>query len=262
MANSSGEFEKEERQIAHYLEMNVDGLIIASMSHEYRANKTIRKLHNEGYPYVVVSFIADNDIYRVGADQYEGAFMATQHLIDHEYQHIGYVSAEQGNIVGEIRKQGFIDALAKAHLPFDESQIYAYPYRGEWNDFDSGYAVGKDILKRGHLPEAFFIYNDLGALGFEKALEEEGITCPDDIAIIGFDDIERSEYCSVPLTTIRQPTENIGTLAVEKLINRINGENPEVQTILSPELVVRDSCGVHRIAERTTRKKEMRRVYN
>lgn len=249
LSNSSGKFEKEERLIHRFLDIGVDGLIIASMSHEYRANKTIRQLHADGYPCVVVSFIADDDIYRVGTDHKAGSSMATRHLIEHGYRNIGYINAEQGNILGELRLQGFEQAMEDAGLPVKDEFCYSYPYKGEWNDHQSGYEIGVRMLENEQMPEAVFVYNDLGALGLESALTEQGLSIPDDMGIIGFDDIERSSYCSVPLTTVRQPTERIGKLAVKKLVHLINGENPTVQTILKPRLIKRDSCGIHTEAE-------------
>lgn len=243
ISNTSGEFEEEERQIQRYQEMGVSGMIIASMSHEYKADDGIRRIHDEGYPYTVVSYIADEDIYHVGTDQEGGAYIATNHMIDHGYQEIGYLCAEEGNLLGEVRRRGYERAMLKHNLEIDEEYIYCFPYAGEWKDEKSGYTIGGQMLENGSLPEAMFIYNDLGALGFQKAMLEAGLRIPDDIAIIGFDDIERSRYCSVPLTTIRQPTERIGQLAVKKVIAQINGERPEVRTILRPELVIRDSCG-------------------
>ncbi len=243
ISNTSGEFEEEERQIRRSMEMGVDGMVIASMSHEYKANGRIRKIHREGYPYVVVSYIEDTDIYHVGTDHEAGAYIATSHLIEHGYREIGYLCAEEGNLLGEVRRRGYEQAMQDHNLEVREEYIYCFPYSGEWKDEDSGYSIGEQMIENGRLPEAMFIYNDLGALGFQRAMLEANVQIPEDIAIIGFDDIERSAYCSVPLTTIRQPTERIGQLAVKKVIDQINGKNPEIRTILKPELVIRDSCG-------------------
>jgi len=245
LSNSSGKFEEEERLISRSLDMGVDGLIIASMSHEYHANKTIRSLHDAGYPYVVVSFIAEEDIYHVGTDHKAGSYIATQHLIDHGYEDICYIKAEAGNILGDIRYEGYLKAMNDAGLVVREEECLSYPYRGEWNDHQSGYEIGLQFAERDELPDAVFVYNDLGALGFQSALKEKGFKIPDDLAIMGFDDIERSAYATPSLSTIRQPTEQIGKLAVEKLIKLIDDETPEVQTILKPELVTRESCGSH-----------------
>ncbi|MCF7803330.1 MAG: GntR family transcriptional regulator [Candidatus Marinimicrobia bacterium] len=259
LSNSSGQFEKEERLINRYLDMGVDGLIIASMSHEYKANKAIRSLHEDGFPYVVVSYVADDDIYHVGTDHKAGAYIATKHLIEHGYEEIGFVSAETGNLLGDIRRKGFVKAVEEAGIGYDRTNMYTYPYSGEWNDYQSGYEIGKEFAQRDHLPEAMFLYNDLGALGFEEALNEKRIKIPEEVSVVGFDDIERSSYCNVPLTTIRQPTEEIGRLAVHKLIDLIKGKNPEVRTILKPELIIRESCGEHADQDMQKNEQEVRR---
>ena len=88
-----------------------------------------------------------------------------------------------------------------------------------------------------------FVYNDLSALGFERAVLDKGLRVPEDVAIVGFDDIKRGVVAPVPLTTIHQPTDEIGALAFEYLVRRIEGEEVPVRTILKPSLVVRDSCG-------------------
>ena len=87
------------------------------------------------------------------------------------------------------------------------------------------------------------MYNDYSALGFIKRIQELGYTVPDDIAIVGFDDIDQAKYANVPLTTIHQPIEKIGTVAIDKLLEIIEGKTPEVRSILQPHLIVRESCG-------------------
>ena len=90
-----------------------------------------------------------------------------------------------------------------------------------------------------------FVYNDLAALGFEEAVMDAGLRVPDEVALVGFDGIERGQYAKVLLTTIQQPFDRIGALAVENLINRIEGRPVEVRTVLKPSLVVRESSGSH-----------------
>ncbi|MCF7804895.1 MAG: GntR family transcriptional regulator [Candidatus Marinimicrobia bacterium] len=245
LSNSSGEPEEEERLIHQSLDMGVDGLVIASMSHEYHANKTIRLLHESGFPYVIVSFIADKDIYQVGTDQRAGAYIATHHLIEHGYKEICYIKAEEGNTLGDIRYQGYYEAMMDAGLCVNQENCIFYPYSGEWNDYRSGYEIGLQFFERKRLPEAVFVYNDLGAIGFQEALKENGIRIPDDIAIMGFDGIERSAHVAPSLSTIGQPAEHIGQLAVDKLIKLIDGKTPKVRTILKPRLIIRESCGMH-----------------
>lgn len=243
LSNSANQIEKEESQIGHFRKLEVNGLIIASMTHAFHATSVIRKLHEEQFPYVVISYIADTDINYVGSDHEFGAFLATEHLIKLGYEKIGYINGEAGNRLGELRKQGYQRALQQYGKTYHEEFVYRLELRGEWNDYRSGYDIGQKFIGLPCKPDAMFIYNDLSALGFEKALLESGLKIPEDVAIIGFDNIKRGRIAQVPLTTIKQPTEKIGELAAQTLIERINGGNPPARIILKPQLIIRESCG-------------------
>lgn len=245
LSHSSNSIEKEEQQISKFFNMGVSGLIIVSMKHNYVASDKIRELHNSGFPYVVVSYMSDRDIYQVGTDHELGAFIAVEHLINTEYRNIGYISSEEGNILGEVRKLGYLRALNRSKIQYNSRYIY-HIEKGQKDDLDyyeGGYRIANVFLTRKDRPRAFFIYNDLIALGFEQRLLEKGLKIPEDVAIVGFDDIERDLYAPVPLTTVHQPTAEIGKKAFEILAKRIAGHDTVVRTILSPKLVVRKSCG-------------------
>ncbi len=241
LSNTSELIEKEESQIRHFLEIGVNGLVIASLTHNYSASDTIRNLKNENFPFVMISYIVDEDIYFVGTDHEKGAFMATEHLIKLGYKRIGYINGEEGNLLGELRKKGYIRALEQYEKKCSEHFIFQLPLKR--NDYQSGYQIGEQFFKLTDRPDAMFVYKDLAALGFEQAVLDQGKKVPDDVAIVGFDNIEGSRYAPVPLTTIHQPTDEIGKLAVETLIRRIEGGETDIHTILAPKLVIRKSCG-------------------
>ncbi|MBO8131050.1 MAG: GntR family transcriptional regulator [Candidatus Marinimicrobia bacterium] len=245
LSSSSNRAEKEESMINHYLEIGVGGLIIASMARIYHATPIIRKLHDEGFPYIMVSYIDDEDIYFVGTDNEEGGYLAGVHLAKLGYRKIGYINGEVGNVVGEKRKKGFVKALEEFGIEFDSKFEFHLRLRGEWNDYQSGYEIGEYFIGLSEKPEAMFVYNDLSALGFQRALIERGIRVPEDVAIVGFDDIKRGVVAPVPLTTIHQPTDKIGEKAFEILLMRMDGKEVPVRTILSPYVVVRESCGAN-----------------
>ncbi len=237
LSNSSSQLTKEEIQISRFRALGVDGMIIASTSHIYRATETIHKLKNESFPFVMVSYIVDDDIYSVSTDHRRGAFMATEHLIQQGYQRIGYIGGEVGNLLGELRLQGFRQALQHYGRPFHEEFVYHLPMK--FRDYESGYQLGRQIMPLSERPEALFVYNDMAAIGFEQAVLDQGFRVPDDVALVGFDDIERGRYAPVPLTTIHQPTEEIGRIAFEKLIRLIDHLPVETRTVLEPRLIVR-----------------------
>ncbi len=243
VSTSANQVEKEEGQIYHYRKMGVHGLIIASMTRQYRASGALRELHAENFPYVVVSYIADEDINYVGTDHEYGAYLATEHLIKMGYRSIGYINGEPGNLLGELRKKGFLSALTQYGVPFHQNFEFHLRLRGEWNDYTSGYEIGQTFAGLEKRPRAMFIYNDLSALGFQKAVLDKGLRVPGDVAMVGFDNINQSVTAPVPLTTIHQPTEKIGPLAVDLLTKLIQSQPAERRIVLKPALVIRESCG-------------------
>src|SRR5690606_3147121 len=120
----TGQLEKEERQIERFRAMGVDGLLIASMDQSHRASDPIRTLHAAGFPYVMVSYVDDPDLYMVGFDHEKGAYEATAHLIEQGYRRIGYMGAEAANRLSELREQGYRRALEEHGLSPDEKLIF------------------------------------------------------------------------------------------------------------------------------------------
>ncbi len=243
VSTSANQMEKEESQIYHYRKIGVHGMIIASMTRQYRASGALRELHAAKFPYVAVSYMVDEDINYVGTDHEYGAYLAAEHLIESGYKTIGYINGEQGNLLGAIRKKGFLKALEDYGVSFNEKFEFHLLRRGEWNDYTSGYEIGKQFSKLPDPPRAMFVYNDLAALGFQKAILDNGLTVPGDVAIVGFDNIDQSVTALVPLTTIHQPTEEIGPLAVDMLTKLIRGQTTPRRIVLKPRLVIRESCG-------------------
>jgi len=241
LASSSGDIEKEENQIAHYKRIGVSGLIIASMSLDYNATDYLKKLQMNNFPYIMISYMHDPDYWYVGIEQEQGGYLATNHLIDLGFKSIGCVHGGLGNILGEIRKNGYARALSESKIPFDSTIIY-YLDQSK-SRFESGNDIGKKFLKVKNKPEALFFYTDSAAMGFIQAVVEGGLNIPDDLGIVGFNDIEMAQYVTPPLTTIRQDASKIGKLAAEIVVNRIEGNEQANRTILHPELVIRDSCG-------------------
>ncbi|HTY36763.1 MAG TPA: GntR family transcriptional regulator [Bacteroidota bacterium] len=246
ISNSSGRAEKEDAQIARFRTFGVSGLIIASMSHNYNATPTIRKLLRDGFPFVMVSYMADTDVPFVGSDHQLGGFMATEHLVKLGYERIGFINGEKGNVVGELRKQGYEAAMRASGRRPDHRFQFQLRLKGERHDYQSGYEIGKKVSKLALRPDAMFVYNDLAALGFIDAFLERGLNVPDDVAVIGFDDIERGEYSTVPLTTVRQPTDSIGKETIKMLLRFMKGKREIIRKVVKPELIIRQSCPVRK----------------
>lgn len=242
LSTAGDQMSKETRQIEHFQDIGVDGLIIASMQPQNLLTPTVREVHDAGFPYVMVSYVDDEDIFFVGSDHEQGAYMATSHLLQGGYERVGYLSAEQNNRLSRVRERGYRRAVEEQGLGADDRWIYHASDEGEWNYYTSGYRVGQQMVAARERPQAIFAYSDLLAIGFMQAVLDAGLRVPEDIAIVGFDDIHRSRYAPVPLTTVRQPVEEIGRRAVDILLAQIRGEAPPRRTGLRPELVVRASC--------------------
>jgi len=243
--SSDNRRDREEQKIRYFIDMGVSGLILGSMSHSPFTSSLITELQEKEFPCVMVSHTDDPSMCFVGTDQVNGGFIATEHLIKTGYSDIGYVNGEEGNLIGEARKRGYIKALTEHNLPVNENYLYRIKVNGKRDDFKSGYDVGKEFCNCSVRPRAMFIYNDLSALGFIDALTKFKLKVPEDVAIIGFDDITAGSLSSNRLTTIHQPADRIGKLAVKNLLKMIHGESvdPYNKRILNPKLIVRESCG-------------------
>lgn len=243
LSNSADHEEREESQIARFRNMGISGMIIASMSYTHRATEPVLRLIESKFPMVMVSYIEDERISYVGIDNLEGAFLATKHLVDLGYSRIGYISGGRGNVLSTLRMEGYKRALKGAGLPVYRNNVFELPVRKEWHYYDAARALGQEIIDLESRPEAIFAYDDMIALGLQQALLENSLRVPRDLAIVGFDDIEQVKLAPVPLTTIRQPVEEIGERAVGALVAQIDGRTEASRILLNPSLVVRESCG-------------------
>lgn len=244
-SSSSNRLDREDEQIRRFRAIGVNGLIIVSMNRTYRITEPIQELHDAGFPYVMVSYTAGEDVPFVGLDHDRAGYLVGQHLIDIGRRRIGYVTDRFGSAAGKLRSQGMYRAMAEAGIAIDPAFQFEYSLEGEWNDYSSGYAIGERVAAMAVRPDALFVFNDIGAIGLMDALLDRGISIPGDIALVGLDDIELAARARVPLTTIRQPTDRIGELAVDRLVARLAGEQPPVRQLLAPTLIVRRSSKQH-----------------
>ncbi len=246
LSNSSGNIEREENQIDKFRRMGVDGLIIASLSLEYKATEHIQRLHTENFPYVMVSYMHDPEYWYVGSDHELGGYLATEHLLQIGYRSIGYVHMGGKSLLSEVRKNGYSRALTEHGMAYDPELVFVLDserYNFGTDRFQIGYRFGQDFGTFRKRPHALFFYNDMVALGFIQGAAEQNIRVPEDVGIVGFDDAIVGRYASVPLTSIHQPVDKIGSMAVEIIQKRIQKIEVEKRTIFKPSLVIRESCG-------------------
>ncbi|HID39531.1 MAG TPA: GntR family transcriptional regulator [Calditrichaeota bacterium] len=252
LSSTADNIAQEDKMIEHFLDLGVSGIIVASTSHLYHPSAAIKRMHTNNFPYVVISYLQDKEYNHIGSDHEKGGYLATEHLVKLGYKKIAYLCSELGNILGNLRLKGYQRALEDYGIGFDENLIYRLSRQGEWSYLDYGYELGQSMVASSNLPEAVFAYNDLIAIGFEKAVMKAGLQVPDDIAIVGFDNIKRGTVAAVPITTISQPTDEIGKRAVEFIIAKIQDLPVINRIILEPALVIRDSCGARKHVKKQT----------
>ncbi|MDV6332167.1 LacI family DNA-binding transcriptional regulator [Asticcacaulis sp. 201] len=209
----------------------VDGLLVMSPFVESHDLAAIIPLN---LPLVTIS----SRIGKVGqgsisVDNFGGGVTAAQHLIDQGCQRIAHISGPKHNFEAEERKRGFLSAT-EGRAP----QVF----EGDFTEA-SGYRGTKAFLASGDRPDGIFVANDMMAVGCLLALREAGLNVPDDIAVIGFDDIPIARFTSPPLTTLRVGIFDIGRRGLELLVAALDeGEmKPHEGLIVTPELVIRDS---------------------
>jgi LacI family transcriptional regulator len=159
------------------------------------------------------------------------------HLIRQGHQRIGTVTGPLNTHVGQLRRAGYLRALRARGRVVDEALIV----EGDFTEA-GGYTAATRIMP--HAPDALFVASDTMALGAMRAIRQAGMSVPDDVAIVGFDDLPPAEIAEPRLTTVRQPVGRTGELAVEMLIDILDhGAEPARRMVLPTELVIRNSCG-------------------
>jgi LacI family transcriptional regulator len=169
----------------------------------------------------------------VEVDNHLGGVIATQHLLDCGYKNIAYVGGLKDARSCLMRYKGYVQVLKESEQGFDKSRVTF----GEFT-LASGYNQAKAQMEKDPTIDAFFANNDFIALGILKYLRENNFSVPEQIGLIGFDNIQFSDYPDINLTTIKQPIYNIGKNAFNLLLDQMNG-GPSHRVIYQPELIVR-----------------------
>ena len=218
----------------------IDGLVLTASTLN---NPYIEILKERRIPFVLVGRASDTQNQGVGsvdADNIGGAEMAVSHLIRTGYKRIAVITPALETAVGQDRLAGYTKALREHNIPLEETLITDADFT-----FEGGVRAMRRLLP--YKPDAVFGGSDLMALGAMQAIQDSGLSIPNDIAVIGFDDFSIGLTANPTLSTIRQPVEQTGSIAVRTLIDYINTkEVTSRRTILPVELIVRNSCGAMR----------------
>jgi len=238
LCNADEDPEKEEMYLRILREKRVDGLLLAPSG---EAGRFLRAWAREGLPLVLI----DRKIEGIAADAVivdnrSGAKEAVAHLIGLGHRRIGTICGPQQVYTGFERLQGYLEALREARIPVEKDLIREGNFKQ-----DSGYRLAREFLEMDDPPTALFVANNLMTIGALLALREAGVRIPQDMAVVGFDDMEWASILTPPLTAVAQPAYALGANAAQLLIQRLlRGPSPQPQEIvLKTRLVVRESCG-------------------
>jgi LacI family transcriptional regulator len=215
----------------------LDGVIVASASLD---DPLISNLVHDRVPFVSVGRHPNRQVHFVDVDNFGGARMAVEHLIRLGHQRIATITGPLDMAHGQDRLEGYHQALATHRIPVEEDLIV----EGDFTE-SSGMASMQRLLPAD--PTAVFVASDTMAVGALKALRQAGREVPQEIALVSFDDIPIASAIEPGLTTVRQPIERMGSMAVEVLLSLVESspeeEAPVHRIVLPTELVVRASCG-------------------
>jgi LacI family transcriptional regulator len=238
VCNSAQDPAEEAEYLSLFAEQRVRGALVTPAD---PSGATLRAFRRHGIPYVVVDRVTDTEEgCSVSVDDVTGGALAARHLLDGGHRRLAYVSGPPHLRQVQDRRTGALRVLADAGLP--GSALRELPT--ERLDVAAGRDAGARLLGLADRPTAVFCANDLLALGVLQTLYAAGVRVPEDIAIVGYDDIEFAAAAAVPLTSVRQPARTLGTIAAELLLEE-TGERAaghrHRHVVLRPELVVRGS---------------------
>lgn len=236
LVDTSEQHQRELAAVDLMVEKFVDGFLITPLQYD---NTHLFKLKEEGtVPFVLTNRAIEGlEVDTVLHDNFTGAYQAVKHLIEQGHSRIAYITSRRQIWTVNERISGYRAALAEAGLEYKEELVIQ-----TYLNLESSFEATNQLLKLQTRPTAIFAYNDLMAIGVLKALKQAGLRIPQDMALVGYDDILYAQYLEVPLTTVRQPTQRSGEVAAEVLLKRISDRDAPVERIvLQPELIVRAS---------------------
>ncbi len=243
LSSTKARIDEERQAVYELLDRGVDGFILCSA---LKNDPILRELIEEGISFVLALRDVEQNfqipsIDYVGINNQRGGYLAVEHLLRMGHKRISIITGDMQVLSAKERLDGSLEAF-KAYgvdLPHSDSII-----SGNYKRSDS-YKATKILLEKKTRPTAIFVHADYMAMGSLEALRDAGIKVPDEMAVVGFDDIEMAGLPGVDLTTISQKKSNLGKLAVEILIENMRGESHRIakKILLDPSLVIRKTCG-------------------
>lgn len=237
LCNTDGRIEEETKYIKFLYSKRVDGIVFT----ESVDNKqSISLLDSLGIPVVLLDRRVEGmHASAVTTDNRLGAFMATEHLIELGKRRIAFVNGSLKLSSGADRARGYQDALASYNILYDKNLAFSGAFT-----YESGYDAADKLLFSRQKFDSVFASNDMMAIGVIECLSKYGIRVPEDVAVVGFDDIRMAAWYKPLLTTVRQPVYKMGQYAIKLLVEQIIGQRDSYyEKIFIPELIIRQSSG-------------------
>jgi LacI family transcriptional regulator len=221
------------------IEHQVDGAILTSSLID--SQDVLSRVGMDRIPLVMVNrTVGDLPVDSVRLDNYEAGRIVAAHFVDLGHRSLGYVGGLSATSTNEARLRGFRSRLSELGVDLPAKNVVGGAFTR-----DSGYQLAKDLIASDERPTAVFCADDLIALGTMDAVIDAGLRIPEDVAIIGVDDVPAASLRTVGLSTVRQPAGEMGRRAVSLLLERLRGGpgSDPVDIVLRPRLIVRRTCG-------------------
>jgi DNA-binding LacI/PurR family transcriptional regulator len=212
--------------------LDIDGLVTIALP-KALVDQIAKSLPN--VTFVVIDTEPSDDFDVINIDNIYGAKLAIDYLVKLGHTEIAHVSGPVDAYEAQMRMRGYETAMKKVKL---KPEII----EGDWS-IETGYRIGKELAERKSLPTAIFSANDHLALGLLKAFHQSGLRVPEDICLIGFDNIPESSYFTPSLTTVKQDFNSVGRMAMSKVLSQLKESVSRETIMIEPELLIKESTG-------------------
>ncbi|UJF17632.1 substrate-binding domain-containing protein [Vibrio sp. SS-MA-C1-2] len=233
LCNTEGDVERLSASLDILLQKKVDGLLL--MCNDYGLNLFSQ---HAVVPTVMMDWSSSNfPCDKIKDNSHAGGYLAGRYLIEKGHREIGCITGRLNRSTSQQRLSGLEQALSESGLDLNRQWLVEGDFECE-----GGYNAFNQLYQQGQLPSALFVFNDMMAMGVINAASKLGISIPDDLSLIGYDDVKLASYITPSLTTIHQPKYRLGEQAIDMLLNKINQpDSEELMVQLEPTLVERDS---------------------
>ena len=238
--NSMADLEREKKALQTLYSYNVDGLFIAPFAKDNAVDNITSIVGNHKKPVIMLDNLSrDIGSMSIGFNNRSGAYEATQYLVDCGHTEISYLAGPESSLSYRERSAGFMKCMQENELTINSNSIFPCGSSAE-----DGYTAALSLLKTKNRPSALFCFNDYIAIGVYRAAQDLKLNIPQDLSIIGFDNINLTKLLSPALSTVNIHIDKVARDAAENMLKFLKDENYSPQTknhIFEPELIKRDS---------------------